>query len=149
MKNTRRPIDYIINDNGCFICTSHKQNNNTGHIRLRYNKRRVLAHRFVYEQCFGDVPDDLVVRHKCDTPQCINPEHLEIGTTLDNIRDRVKRGRSAIGEMQGKSKLKEVDIVHIRQMYDWGLTGQDISKLYGVSDSTIYGVLNKKYWRHV
>lgn len=56
--------------------------------------RTVAAHRVAYAFVHGDIPDGLVVRHKCHTPPCCNPTHLETGTHADNVRDRVLRDRS-------------------------------------------------------
>lgn len=52
-----------------------------------------LGHRIVWEQFHGEIPEDLVVRHRCDNPPCINPFHLLIGTQQDNVDDRERRGR--------------------------------------------------------
>ena len=60
---------------------------------------RVRAHRFAYAMAHGvAIPDELVVRHRCDNPGCVRPEHLLLGTTADNVKDRTDRGRSACGD---------------------------------------------------
>ena len=61
----------------------------------------VRAHRYVYLLSREDAPE--VVRHKCDTPACVSPYHLEGGTHADNVADRVERGRSARGDRNGRS----------------------------------------------
>lgn len=53
------------------------------------------AHCLVWEYTYGPVPDGLHVLHRCDNPPCCNPEHLFLGTPLDNMRDKVAKGRHA------------------------------------------------------
>jgi hypothetical protein len=53
-----------------------------------------MAHRYAWQLVNGPIPDGLVVRHRCDVPLCVRPEHLELGTRADNSRDMVERGRS-------------------------------------------------------
>ena len=55
------------------------------------------AHRFVWEQHNGPIPEGMVIRHTCDVPDCVNPEHLLLGTQADNIRDKVERNRQWCG----------------------------------------------------
>lgn len=57
-----------------------------------------LAHRLFYAVHKGDLGDALVL-HKCDTPQCVNPDHLFLGSTRDNTHDMFRKGR---GRPRGK-----------------------------------------------
>lgn len=57
----------------------------------------VYAHRFAYEHFVGPVPAGLCVLHRCDTPPCVNPDHLFLGTQLENVRDMMAKGRDRFG----------------------------------------------------
>lgn len=79
---------------GCLLWTGSLDAYGYGQVKLVINKLDKKAHRLSWQMHRGLIPDGMVVRHTCDTPACINPDHLEIGTQLDNIADRVARGRS-------------------------------------------------------
>lgn len=88
-------------DNGCWNWTGCCIN--SGYGRVNINKKTMLAHRASYMMFIGEI-DELqkggyhgtCVMHSCDNKKCVNPNHLSLGTQLDNVLDRVKKGRSAI-----------------------------------------------------
>lgn len=88
----------IKDDNGCWNYTGSV--NTDGYPSLTRKGYRntspgnVKGHRYVYEMTKGEIPEGQVIRHTCDNIKCLNPEHLILGTPLDNVLDRVERGRS-------------------------------------------------------
>lgn len=146
LPNRRKPIETETNENGCILITSHYRRKD-GHVMVRINGKTVYLHRYVYEQENGVISEDLVIRHKCDNPHCINLEHLELGTHKDNVEDRVERNRSAKGSVNGRSKLTEENILFIRASE--GVTQVELAKMFDVSEKAIRNILSYKTWKHV
>lgn len=125
---------------------------NDGYGRQRYEGKNQLSHRIAYIEHHGLTFEDikgLVVRHKCDNPPCINPEHLELGTQCDNIMDMIKRGRDRKtpqpGEMNAMHKLSDSQVSEIRSKYTGGYGQQaELSREYGVSTALICLLVNNK-----
>ena len=58
------------------------------------SRRSALAHRTAYALLVGPIPAGAVLRHGCDEPRCVRPDHLRPGTHAENAADRVARGRA-------------------------------------------------------
>lgn len=85
-----------------------------GYGEVNFQGKTTRAHRLAYVNANGLTLADIqgkVVRHKCDNPSCVNPEHLILGTHLDNTRDRIERNRGARGERQGSAKLSAENVL--------------------------------------
>lgn len=79
---------------GCWLWDAQTNHSGYGLIWTRGRQgKAVRAHRVSYELFKGPIDDGLFVCHKCDTPQCVNPDHLFLGRDIDNIHDMVSKGR--------------------------------------------------------
>lgn len=136
-------------------CTDHgARGDSRGYQRIYHADTRntQLLHRLVYCQASGKTLSSikgLVVRHKCDNPRCVNPEHLEIGTSADNSRDAVIRGRIAKGRKIPQAKLDTDTVHYLRQMHisgdrQWGACA--IARRLGMAQSTISVMLKGATW---
>ena len=82
----------IDNNTGCWIWQGGK--NNIGYGMIRDEKKMRTTHRVSYEEhTQTKIPSHLVVMHSCDTPLCVNPQHLSLGTRSDNSKDMMRKGR--------------------------------------------------------
>ena len=86
-----RLAQFVIQPSGCWEWTGSK--NDKGYGRVYADRDEKRAHRAMWEQAHGPVPDGLWVLHRCDNPPCVNPDHLFLGTPLDNVRDMMAKGR--------------------------------------------------------
>jgi response regulator of citrate/malate metabolism len=111
--------------------------------------KHVLAHRLSYALHNEAIQNGLQVRHDCDNPRCVNPEHLRLGTQLQNEDDKRQRGRLPRGEAKGADKLTAELVVEIREGYASLLSIQELAILYGVSRALIRKVVLRQIWTHV
>lgn len=127
----------IISESGCYEFTGHC--NPDGYGNIRYKNIHIGAHRLAYMLCIGDIPKGMLIMHTCDNPPCVNPEHLQLGTQEDNVRDRVSKGRSAdySGLNNPRSKLDARDIARILELRTKGWTCEAIATVVGASSSHV------------
>ena len=84
-----------VNDDGCWEydgCTRGSYGHWYG--AMSYHGSNTSTHRIVYEAYYGKIPNERHVCHRCDNTKCCNPEHLFLGTALDNHNDAVAKGRT-------------------------------------------------------
>jgi hypothetical protein len=130
--------------------------NNYGYGKLNFSiqagkYQTIGAHRFSWEFYNGAIQKGLLVCHKCDTPPCVNPNHLFLGTDKDNKIDNMLKERHYFGSKHYNTILEEQDIRNIitdtlNNKYD-SIT--DICTLYNVSYETIRFILVGQTWKHI
>jgi len=103
------------------------------------------ANRLSYTIARGD-PGRHFVCHTCDTPGCVNPSHLWVGTHQDNMDDKVDKGRQSKGESHGMSRLTEKQVREILRLEE---SHQALADRYNVSLPTISGIKHGKNWNHI
>jgi hypothetical protein len=116
--------------------------------------RSRYAHRMAYESAVGIVGRGLYVRHRCDNPSCVNPDHLEIGTPTENALDSVRRKRAhrARGEDAPTAKLSETLVREIRALCAQGLNTKAIRQRLGLrhlKPETVVKAARGITWSHL
>ena len=102
-----------------------------------------------YEFHKGPIPKGLCVCHRCDNPPCVNPDHLFVGTNLDNTKDRNQKKRHSFGEHHASAKLTEKQVLDIRSRpISWG-SNSLIAKEFNVDRSVISNIRRGKTWKHL
>lgn len=140
---------------GCWIWGGAIGTRGYGQISAVVDGKRTTigAHRAAFEAQSGPIPCGLFVCHSCDTPACVNPDHLWLGTPADNMRDKQEKGRCTSigfkGEAHPKSRLTEHAVRDIRVKRSLGMKLREIAEIHGVSTEAVAGVVYKRRWTHV
>ncbi|WP_368880711.1 HNH endonuclease signature motif containing protein [Shewanella algae] len=123
-----------------------------GYGKIKAFGKTMLYHRLSFELFVGSIPDGMLVCHKCDNPKCVNPEHLFLGSQQENMDDKIKKGRH-VGAKKGhkhhKAKLVEWQVLEIKKKLKNGTGQHQLSKEFGVDQSTISNIATGKRWGHV
>lgn len=124
-----------------------------GYGKMRVGSKNMRAHRVSWELHNKPIPVGLCILHKCDIRNCVNPEHLFLGTHKDNMVDCVNKGRNACNPLKGEaspaSKLKEADVREVKALLSSGESIASISRKYGVSTLPIFKIKHNKTWKHI
>lgn len=131
----------------CMVWTGCK--NKKGYGICFHRNRTMRVHRLAYSIVLGEIPDEMLVCHRCDNPSCVNVEHLFVGTNLDNLRDMVKKGRSTRGERNHSAKLTEKQVQEIRVGYTGRGYAVAVANKYGISPGHVRELISGKKWKHL
>lgn len=136
------PIKYIINEKGCWICISHLSK----YPRASLNNKLMSIAKYNFKKKYGkEFPVNKMMLHKCDEPQCINPEHIRPGTAKENYNDAVKRNRINIpkGENHWNCKLTNKQVFEIKNT-NKNISNKLLAKQYKISTNYIYRLKTNK-----
>jgi DNA-binding XRE family transcriptional regulator len=130
------PVDYIIEDRGyktpCWVWQLGTRD--IGYGRIKTDGINVGAHVYYYRYYIGPVPEGLELDHLCRVPGCVNPEHLEPVTQVENVR------RSSLAKLS-KEVVQEIGI-----RYQRGESQRQIAKSLDVSQTHIGSILRGEHW---
>jgi hypothetical protein len=118
---------------------------------LKVQGRQRYAHRLSWILNRGFLSTGSCVLHRCDTPACVNPDHLFVGTKAENMLDKKLKQRCSriSGESIGTSRLTRDQVLLIRDLYLAGeMTQQELGTKFGVHQTQISNILRMKQWRN-
>lgn len=145
-------VDRSGGPDACWPWTAYRQKHGYGTLLMGNRPHRWpgLAHRLSWWLANGAPPaDGVVIRHRCDNPPCVNPDHLEAGTQSQNCRDMVERGRSLFGQRNHKAKLTDEQALEVIARRRDGETMASIAADLGVDTSLVGHIQHGRAWKHL
>ena len=137
----------VTTDTGCIIWTGKSHSN--AHGRMTVQGKSYYAHRVAYVMFKGPLPIDKVVCHSCDNPQCVNVEHLFLGSIRDNSIDLAKKGLNGTvlhpeayaNRRFGPKITDEIKMAALNAYLDTNLSQREIAAKYGISKSMVNKII--------
>lgn len=138
-------------ENGCWLWTGATIGPQ-GYGTFWLDQKQIPAHRASYFLLKGPLLPGLVVMHSCDDRQCVNPEHLSLGSHEDNMQDMAQKGRSTRGERNGQAGvLTDADVRLLKGEYVPKRDGElvRLAVKYCTTVSAISQIVSGLSWKHV
>ena len=134
----------------CLLYTAGRPSR-SGHRTMGFRGKYPGVHRVAWTLVHGEIPLGANVLHRCDVPNCINVDHLFLGSTGDNNADRDRKGRHRPlpGSTNGVAKLSEYQIIEIRALLESGQSQRAVARRYDVSQYAVWRIAAGRGWRHV
>lgn len=156
MKTLKQRFDEkyeVVPESGCWIWTGATLGSNAkfNYGRMSVNKVQKLAHRVSYELHKGKIDNvSTCVCHTCDVPECVNPDHLFLGTRKDNNQDMTDKGRRVKDYHLSNNKLTVDDVVEIKKLLlNKNYTQVEIAEKFNVSRSAIQRIHYNEAWYNI
>lgn len=131
---------------GCWLWLGAREA--SGYGQFSVGRRRMRAHRMAWILYRGDIPLGKFVCHHCDVPECVNPDHLFLGTPQENSNDMKRKGRHRRGEQHHAARLTQNQVDEIRKLLKEGkLLQKEIAALYGICPEAVGNIKRGKNWR--
>lgn len=117
-----------------------------GYYSIHSKGKLQRVHRVAFERYRGQIPQGLIVCHRCDVRCCVNPDHLFLGSPADNTADMIQKGRMPRGERRGHAKLTTEQVQEIKAST---ISSSLAGKRYGVNASIIRRIRRGEIWKHL
>lgn len=121
-----------------------------GYGTIWFDGRTYATHRLSWEVHRGPIPEGLFVLHHCDTPACVNPDHLFVGTQQDNFDDMRSKGRwwRPSGENHHAALITNETAAAIRARYaEGGITQFDVGEEFGVTQGLVNRIVKRRSYK--
>ncbi len=138
----------VLKTSGCWEWTGAKSR---GYGAFRLNGVFTSASRASWIIHNGPIRSTRIfVCHTCDNKACVNPSHLFLGTTQDNMDDMVRKGRGNTKvELNNSAKHTTADVLLIRFLHSIGARQKDMAEWFSTNKVRISSIVNRKTWRHI
>lgn len=118
--------------------------NPKGYGMFRFSGGPSLAHRAAYRIFRNEIPPTALVLHRCDTPACVNPDHLFVGTAAQNTGDMINKGR-----MGTRLTQRAAIGLLLRHLSGETINCFDVGQEIGVSNVTVWKIITGRAWKHL
>ena len=141
----------VGDESDCWLWTAFR--NRKGYGMIGSGAGHILAHRASWEIHHGPVPPGGVVCHRCDTPPCVNPSHLFVGTQRDNIADMVAKGRQRGDHRPGSAcptaTLTESQAAEVKRRALAGEKQRALAAEFSIKQATVSNIKTGRTWGHL
>ena len=139
---------YIESSTGCWIWI--KTINENGRAKFSLKRKMIYASRFSYWIYKGPFDLSLFVCHTCDNGLCVNPDHLWLGTQLDNMKDMSNKNRSLKGSKNPTAVLTETIVKNmINDIINLNINFNSLCLNYNIGETTVKNILYGRTWQHI